>query len=270
MWNKLGKLWLWAALAIIISACLFPIFWMVVSSFKRQAQNIAYPPVFIFKPTLKNYQTIFHELDYGRYMLNSAIVAIGTVLLSLSIGLPSAYSIVRFGQRKVALFILLGRIMPGVSVLVPWFILFSRLGLIDTYIGLILAHMVQIFPLVVWLMIGFFEEIPRSVQDQALIDGCSTYSVFYRIVLPLSRPGIAAASILAFILSWNHFMFSLAFAQHRTMTLPVAAYRFIGYGIIDWGGLTAAATVITLPVIILGLLIQRWIVRGLTFGALKG
>ena len=268
--KRIRTLFIWVTLAVIIIAFLFPIYWMVLSSLKTQVDNLAYPPSFFFEPTLKNYQVIFVKENYLKYIVNSTIVALGAVIFSLILGVPAAYSIVHYKQKRVALFLLLGRILPGVSVLIPWFVVYARLKLIDTYTGVIMAHMIQIFPLVVWLMITYFKEIPSSLHDQGLIDGCSIYGILQKIILPLSTPGLATAAVLAFIFSWNNFMFSLVFAQSRTMTLPIAAYKFIGYGEIDWGGITAAATVITQPVMILGLFIQRWVVQGLTLGAVKG
>lgn len=249
---------------------MFPLLWMVATSLKTQVQNTAYPPLFVFKPTLDNYRAVFSQSPYWKYMVNTVIVSAGTTGLSLLIGLPAAFSIARFRQHWLGVFILIGRIMPGVAALIPWFVLFSRMGLIDTYAGLILAHMVQVFPLVVWVMVGFFEDVPRELEEAARVDGCSLMGSFTKVILPLTRPGIAAAAILGFIFSWNLFMFALVLASQRTWTLPVAAYNFIGYGQIDWGGLTAATTVITLPVLLLTLFIQRSIVRGLTLGAVKG
>jgi multiple sugar transport system permease protein len=265
-----ANLGFWFAVAIVLFFFIFPLAWMIMSSLKTQLQNTAYPPLFIFEPTLRNYYNVFLQNPYLRYMMNTAIVAAGTTLLSLLLGLPAAFSIARFNQRWLGLTILVGRIMPGVAVLIPWFIIFSRLGLIDTYIGLILAHMVQVFPLMVWVMIGFFEEVPQELEDAARVDGCSIFSAFIRVIIPLSRQGIAAASTLGFIFAWNLFMFALVLAGPQTWTLPVAAYSFIGYGEIDWGGLTAASTVITLPILILTIFLQRFIVSGLTLGALKG
>jgi len=268
--KRIKALIIWITIVVILIAFLFPIYWMVLSSVKTQIENLAYPPKFIVKPTTKNYQVIFVRENYLRYIKNSVIVALGSVIFSLLLGIPAAYSIVHYKQKRVALFLLLGRILPGVSVLIPWFVVYARLKLIDTYIGVVMAHMIQVFPLVTWLMITYFSEIPASLHDQGMIDGCSIYGILQKIILPLSTPGLATAAILAFIFSWNNFMFSLVFAQSRTMTLPIAAYKFIGYGEIDWGGITAAATVITLPVMVLGLVIQRWVVQGLTLGALKG
>lgn len=254
----------------ILAVFLFPLFWMFLSSLRTQIDNTAYPPVWVFKPTLQNYQEIFFRYPYLKYTLNSTVVALGATIFSLILGLPAAYSISRYKQTGLALAILISRIAPGISFLLPLFILFSRLGMIDTYPALILTHLIRVMPLVIWIMIGFFDDVPRDLEDAARIDGCSIFGAFFRVALPLTMPGIAASAILCFIFSWNDFLFALVIASRRTMTLPVAAYSFIGYGEINWGGLTAAAMVITLPALILALFIQKHIVKGLTFGAVKG
>jgi multiple sugar transport system permease protein len=254
----------------ILAVFLFPLFWMFLSSLRTQVENTAYPPVWVFKPTLQNYKEIFFRYPYLKYSFNSTVVAFGATIFALILGLPAAYSISRYKQTGLALAILISRIAPGISFLLPLFILFSRLQMIDTYPALILTHLIRVMPLVIWIMIGFFDDIPRDLEDAARIDGCSTFGAFFRVALPLAMPGIAASAILCFIFSWNDFLFALVIASRRTMTLPVAAYGFIGYGEINWGGLTAAAMVITLPALILALFIQKHIVKGLTFGAVKG
>ncbi|MBD3306253.1 ABC transporter permease subunit [candidate division KSB3 bacterium] len=257
-------------IALILIVFLFPLFWMLLSSLRTQVENTAYPPVWIFTPTLENYREIFFRYPYLQYTLNSTIVAVGATIFALLLGLPASYSISRYKQTGLALAILIARIAPGISFLLPLFILFSRVQMIDTYPALILTHLIRVMPLVIWIMIGFFDDVPVDLEDAARIDGCSTFGAFFRIALPLTMPGIAASAILCFIFSWNDFLFALVIASRRTMTLPVAAYGFIGYGEINWGGLTAAAMVITLPALILALFIQKHIVKGLTFGAVKG
>ncbi|MBN1994373.1 MAG: carbohydrate ABC transporter permease, partial [Anaerolineae bacterium] len=162
------------------------------------------------------------------------------------------------------------RIMPGISYLVPWFIMFSNLKLIGTYYALILSHLLVTLPMTVWLMIGFFEDIPQELDEAALIDGCNLFEAFLKVSLPLVKPGIAASAILSFIFSWNNFMFSLVLASQETRPLPVAVFSFISYTQIDWGGLNAAATIVTLPVLIMILFVQKYMVRGLTLGSVKG
>lgn len=255
---------------VIMIPFLFVFYWMFISSFKTQVQNTAMPPIWWVVPNLRNYQTVFVTNPFGQYTLNSLIIALGATGLGLILGLPAAYSIARYKQQGLALAILTARITPGISFLIPWFILFTQLKLVDTYLAVILSHLIITLPLIVWLLIGFFEDLPYELEEAARVDGCSVFGTFWRIALPLVRPGVAAAAILAFIFSWNNFMFSLVLASYNTKTLPVAVFNFMSYTEINWGGLTAAASIITLPVLLLVLLVQRNIVRGLVVGAVKG
>ncbi len=248
----------------------FVFYWMIMGAFKTQLQNTAIPPVFIFEPTLRNFETVFQRNPMWRFLLNSTVVGAGATLLAMVLGLPAAYSIARYRQQKLAIAILVARIMPGISYLVPWFIMFSRLKLIGSYQALILSHLMITLPMTIWLMIGFFEDIPKELDEAALIDGCNPLQAFWKVSLPLTKPGIAASGILSFIFSWNNFMFSLVLASQATRPLPVAVFSFISYTQIDWGGLNAAATVVTLPVLILILFAQQHMVRGLTLGSVKG
>ncbi len=252
----------------------FPFFfvfaWMIEGAFKTQVQNTAIPPLLIFKPTLDNFHTVFSRNPMGRFLLNSAIVGFGATLLALIFGLPAAYGIARYKQKRLPVAILVARIMPGISFLVPWFIMFSKVKLIGSYTALILAHLLVTLPMTIWLMIGFFEDIPKKLDEAALIDGCNPFQAFFRVSLPLTKPGIAASAILSFIFSWNNFLFSLVLSSQQTRPLPVAVFSFISYTQIDWGGLNAAATIVTLPVLIMILFVQKHMVRGLTLGSVKG
>ena len=165
---------------------------------------------------------------------------------------------------------LLARMAPGVLFLIPWYIMAIRMGLIDNYITLIATHTVITMPVILWLMLSFFEDLPAEIEEAALIDGCSPFQVLWRIAIPLAVPGLAVSSILSAIFSWNYFLFALVLAGVHTMPLTIAAFQFIGVSMIDWGGLAAAAAVISLPPLILTLFVQRWLVQGLTAGALKG
>ena len=252
----------------------FPFFfvfaWMIEGAFKTQVQNTAIPPLFVFKPTLDNFQTVFSRNPMGQFLLNSAVVGFGATLLALVFGLPAAYGIARYRQKRLPVAILVARIMPGISFLVPWFIMFSKVKLTGTYPALILAHLLITLPMTIWLMIGFFEDIPKALDEAALIDGCNPFQAFFRVSLPLTKPGIAASAILSFIFSWNNFLFSLVLSNQQTRPLPVAVFSFISYTQIDWGGLNAAATIVTLPVLIMILFVQKHMVRGLTLGSVKG
>jgi multiple sugar transport system permease protein len=249
----------------------FVFYWMITLSLKPQVEAAGYPPSFFrFTVTFKGYIEVFAKHPFLLYIWNSLVVAAGTTLLGLIVGLPAAYSIAQWRQHKLALAILVARIIPGISYLIPWYILFRNLKMVDTYTALILTHLVVGLPITIWVMIGFFEDIPPDLREAALIDGCTDYGAFWRVAIPLVKPGVVATAILAFIFSWNNFLFSVILAGRNTRTLPIAVFNMIGYEEINWGPLAAAATLITLPVILLTLIIQRHIVTGLTFGAVKG
>ena len=249
---------------------LFPFLWMLSSSFKTQVDIISWPPKLFFEPTLRNYQKVFEEQDFLKYFLNSTIVGVASVGFSLILGLPAAYSIARYAQKKLAVFILLARLMPGISFLVPWYIVFSRLDLMDSYVALILSHMLISLPIVVWIMTTYFNTIPREMEESAMVDGATRQYAFYAIILPLSGPGIITATTLSFIFSWNNFMFSQVLSMEKTKTLPIAVYNFLSYAEVDWGGVMAAAVAIMTPAIILTMVFQKYVVKGLTMGAVKG
>jgi multiple sugar transport system permease protein len=243
---------------------------MLSSSFKTQVDIISWPPKLFFAPTLQNYQKVFEEQDFLKYFFNSTIVGVVSVGLSLVLGLPAAYSIARYTQKKLAVFILLARLMPGISFLVPWYIVFSRLNLMDSYIALVLSHMLIALPIVVWIMTTYFNTIPCEMEESAMVDGATRQYAFFAIILPLSGPGIITATTLSFIFSWNNFMFSQVLSMEKTKTLPIAVYNFVSYAEVDWGGVMAAAVAIMTPAIILTMIFQKYVVKGLTMGAVKG
>ena len=258
------------AVAGIALVVLFPFLWMLSSSFKTQVDIIAWPPKVFFTPTLQNYQKVFGEQDFLKYFLNSTIVGAAAVGLSLVLGLPAAYSIARFNQKKLAVFILLARLMPGISFLMPWYIVFSRLDLMDSYTALILSHMLIALPIVIWIMSSYFATIPREMEESAMVDGATRQYAFWKIILPLSGPGVITATTLSFIFSWNNFLFSQVLSMEKTKTLPIAVYNFLSYAEVDWGGVMAAAVAIMAPAIVLTMIFQKYVVKGLTMGAVKG
>jgi multiple sugar transport system permease protein len=255
-----------------VALCVPPLFvfaWMIMTGLKTGVQNIAYPPEFLFTPTLENFKAVFQQHNFLRYLMNSLIIATLATGLSLVLGLPAAYSIAKYRQSKIGIIILLARMTPFVSYLLPWYIIFRHLKLIDTYTALTLTHLIITLPMVAWLMVAFFESVPAELEDAAMIDGCSRLKSFLIIVLPLVRNGIATSAIMCFIFSWNQFLFSLILSGPQTKTVPVAVYNFISYGKIDWAGIGAAATLIVLPVSVFAFFVRKTIVQGLTMGALK-
>lgn len=272
--TRAARLARWGAfylgLVLVLGVFIFPFIWMVLNSFKTHDRITEYPPVFWFELTLGNYRNVFGQAQFLEYTWNSLIVSFGAVGLGMVLGLPAAYAIARHGHRSFAFGVLACRMIPGIAFLVPWFIVFRMLGLLDSYVGLILAHLVITVPLIVWIMIGFFEEVPIELEEAARIDGCSRAGVFLRIAVPLVRPGLVSAGILALIFAWNSFLFPLILAGVNTKTLPVLVYSFMTFDYLDLGGIYAASTLITLPVVLMVLAVQRQFIRGLTIGGVKG
>jgi multiple sugar transport system permease protein len=260
----------WCLLILTLAFLLFPLVWMALGSFKTQVDFMAYPPRWLFRPTLANYEKVLIGGDFLKFTWNSLVIAAGSTTMSLILGVPAAYGIARYHQTRLGIAMLAARMAPGIAFLIPWFIVFSKLHMVDTYPAVMLTHMVVVLPLVIWVLVGFFEDLPRELEESGLIDGCGVLGVFRRIALPLARPGIVATAILGVIASWNNFIFSLVIAGNSTRTLPVAIFNFVSYDSLNWGGLTAASSLITLPVLLMAFLVQKHIVRGLTIGALKG
>ncbi|WP_213581860.1 carbohydrate ABC transporter permease [Paenibacillus sp. J2TS4] len=249
---------------------LFPFLWMILASFKTQSQIMSKGSFLFFEPTFNNYKSVFAEYNYTKYIINSFVVGLLSTFFALVLGLPASYAIAKYKQHGLGLVILIARIIPGISFMIPWFIIFSKLNLADTYTSLILSHMLVGLPFIIWVMISFYENLPSELEEAARVDGCTIQSAFVRILLPLSSPGIITSSILAFIFSWNNFMFSLVLSGDKTKTLPIAVYSFMSYSEINWGGLMAAAVIITLPILVIALIMQRYIITGITAGAVKG
>ena len=260
------------ALIYFVAFCtMFPILWMLLASFQPNQSIInANKGLFDFIPTLKNYISVIQEYDFLDYTWNIFVVAFWATLLSLVIGLPCSYVVALFKMRKASMIGLLVRMIPGISFLLPWFSIFSAMGLRDSYTALVLSHMLVCMPFIVWTMVPNFETVPRALEEAAWIDGCTQVEAFFRVALRLSVPGIVTAALLSVIYSWNNFMFSLILSGSNTQTLPVAIFNFVSYAYVDWGGLMAAAVLITLPIILLSIFLQKYLVSGLTAGAVKG
>jgi multiple sugar transport system permease protein len=244
---------------------------MLSLSLKTEIDNIAFPPVFIPNPpTLSNFAQVFQDSPFLLYTWNSIIVTGSATLLALLVGVPAGYGIAKARASYVGILVLLSRLTPGLSFLIPLFILFKALGLTGTLWPQIITHLVITVPIVAWVMIGFFETIPHELEEAALIDGCTLWQAFRRIALPLARPGIVVSTILSVIFSWNNFIFGVVLAGRETRTLPVAVYNVLSFEQLSWGPLAAAALVVTLPVLVLTIFVQREIVAGLAAGGVKG
>jgi multiple sugar transport system permease protein len=249
---------------------LTPTAWMVMSSFKPSFEVTAYPPTVIFSPTIQNYIELTKTTPFLNYAVNSLIVTVGSTSLGLLFGIPAAFAVSWTRISWPAILTLAARMAPGTLFLLPWYVMFRQVDLIGSYTALILSHAVITLPIVIWVLLPSFDSIPRSVFEAAQVDGCSVTRILWRIAIPLVGSGIAVAAILAFVFSWNYFLFALVLSNGDTKTLIAAAFNFVGEGSTQWGALMAAATLIALPPLLLATLVQRWLVAGLTLGAVKG
>ena len=267
----LRKIGFWLSLFVIVSPAILVFLWMLSLSLKTEIDNITYPPIFIPNPpTLANFRQVFEENSIGRYLWNSIVVSGGATLVALAIGVPAGFGIARVGAKRLTVLILLARMTPALSYLIPLFTVFQFLGLNNTLTALVITHLVITVPIIVYIMAGYFETLPKELEEAALIDGGSVWSTFRYVALPLARPGIIVGTILSFIFSWNNFVFGFVLASRSTRTLPAAVFNMLTFEQVSFGPLAAAAIMVTLPVLIFTIFIQKEIVAGLTHGGVKG
>jgi multiple sugar transport system permease protein len=266
-----GRIAFGLAVLVIVSPAILVFLWMLSLAFKNEVENMAYPPVFIPEvPTLNNFVEVFRESPFALFTLNSVIVSVVSTAIALLVGVPAGYGIAKARAHGLAVLMLISRMTPGLSYLIPLFIMFRFLGLTGTLWPIIITHLVITIPIVVWIMIGFFEDLHPELEEAALCDGANLWQGFLYVALPLARPGIVVAAILSFIFSWNNFIFGVVLAGRETRTLPVAVYNVLTFEQVSWGPLAAAALIVTLPVLILTIFVQREIVGGLAAGGVKG
>ncbi len=267
----IGRIGLWASVFILVAPVAFVFFWVLSLSLKYDIDNTAYPPIFIPpEPTLANFRHVFSESPMLLYFWNSLQVTGSATLAALILGVPAGYGIAKAKAEGVAAVLLISRITPGLSYLIPLFTLFQFIGLTGSVWPIAITHLVITLPIVAYVMIGYFESMPAELEEAARIDGCSVWQAFWYVAVPLARPGIVVGAILSFIYSWNNFVFGAVFAGRTTRTMPVAVYNMLTFESFAWGPLAAAAIVVMLPVMVLTVFIQREIVAGLTTGGVKG
>jgi multiple sugar transport system permease protein len=260
------------ALTLFLLWTIGPILLVILTSLKNQKDIFTVPPTFIFRPTLDNYSRALVAGDFARYFVNSAFVALVSSLLSVGLGTFCAYALVtlrvRFASLIAQLF-LLGKLVPAITMLLPLFALLNMIGLLGTFVGPILAHTAINLPFVIWLIMGFIRDLPEDLEAAALVDGCTAMQAFWKIVVPLILPGLAASMILSAQFSWNELVFALQLTNLDTYTLPVGISKFVGSISVDWGKSSAAATLTMAPMIVIGFFIQKYIAKGTTGGAIK-
>ena len=257
---------------LLVFLFFFPFLWMISMSFKDRIQIFQIPPVLIGNPTLENYKALFEREIFGVYFGNSLVIVVATVLLALILAAPAAYALTRFNfkrKKDVAFWILSIRMAPAIAVVIPYFFLGRFLGILDTKLVLIIAYLSFNVPFAVWMLRGFMAEIPVEIDEAAMIDGCSRWQVFIRLILPLCANGLAATSILCLIQSWNEFTFALFLTTTEARTLPTIVTQFLTFQGVVWGEMSAAATITVLPAVVFALAVRKHLITGLTFGATK-
>ncbi|MDR0654491.1 MAG: carbohydrate ABC transporter permease [Synergistaceae bacterium] len=250
---------------------LFPLIWMVICSLKTDAEM--YTTVFRFSPTLENYRAVLLGTDYFKAFFQNLVVAGGAVALTIIAGVPAAYALARYDFKKkedLAFQILSFKFAPEILVILPIFTIFQRIGLYDTYLGLIWIYQLITMPLVIWVVRGYFEEISVEIEQAAQLDGYKWFDVFFKILVPLIKPGLVASGLLAFIFAWNSFTFPLVLSGFKIQTMTITSMRYIASDTVHYGQVAVAALVAVSPEILACLFIQKHLVRGLSFGAVKG
>lgn len=254
---------------------LFPVFWMVLSSFKEQRDIFTVPPKLFFQPTLDTYFSYMKRADITQRLINTVIVAAGSGLLSIVAGGMAGYALARIklkGAATIGVLILLSRGVPPIALAVPMFLVARALDVTDTHITLILAYCTFLIPYVMWLMRSFFLALPKELEESAMLDGCSRFGAFFRIILPISIPGLLSTLIFSIILAWEELLFALVLTNRHASTIPVAIAGIAGDTVngANWGALTAVGTITVVPVVVFALLVQKWLIQGLADGATKG
>lgn len=261
------------ALAVAVIIVMVPLYWCAITSIKPSNDYLAVPPVWFPKePTLVHYWAALFAYRGLEGLINSVIISVAATILSALLGTPMAYSLARFntGGQHLSFWVLSQRFMPPIAVVLPIFLIYRSTYLYDTHLGLIIAYTVFTLPVTVWMMYAYFRQMPRSLEEAALVDGCTRWQAFVRVAVPLAIPGIVAASVFAFIGCWTEFFFALVLTSRHAFTLPTVFRAFLGFQGAQYGESSALSMVSLVPSIVLGMLVQRHLVRGLTMGAVRG
>jgi len=263
-----------AVAALLLAVWAFPVLWALLTSFKTERDVLAYPPTVIFEPTLSNYRDVmFGSASLLPNLLSSTIVAGVSTLLTLLFAVPAAYALARLnlpGKRASGFYVLATQMLPPVGLIIPYYLMLQKIGGLDTYGGLIVIYLTFSLPFAIWLMVSYFEDIPREMEEAALLDRAGRLRALWYVILPQVRGGIAVTTIFVFLNAWNEFLFAVVLGGNRVRPVTVAMFNFISVEQTLWAKLAAGAMLAMAPVILLGLLAQRHIVKGLTVGAVKG
>ncbi len=269
--QRIGRLFSGTTLLVVCVIAVFPLAWMVSISLKS-GRRVIDPSVWFFTPTFEHYVDAITMRGVFDYMANSAVVAVATTVVSVTIGAFAAYGLARFRfarREDLAFAVLAMRMLPAIAIVIPLFVMAQTIGILDTRLVLVLCYMLFNIPFSIWMLRGFFEEIPDAIEEAALIDGCSRAQVLGRIILPLAAPGLAATSIFCIINSWNEFTFAVFLTSFRASTLPTTVTQFLSASGTAWGPMAAVGVLTIVPMIVFALFVQRYMVKGLAFGGVK-
>ncbi len=271
--NLVSQTILYALLVLVLLWTLTPIFWMLLSSFKSAGPITSATPQIIFEPTLENYRNLFSGAEnLLGYAKNSLLAAGISTVIAVALGSLAGYGLSRAhfrGKHHLSFWIISTRMAPIAAIIVPLYLIFRNLNLLDSLTGLVIAYLTFNLPFAIWLMNAFFADLPPALEESAMIDGATRFQTFWRIALPLVTPGVVTTAILCFLFAWNDYAFARTFAGSNSSTIPILAAQLVTQTGIDWGALTAIGTVVILPMIAVGLLVRRYLVAGLTLGAVK-
>jgi multiple sugar transport system permease protein len=261
-----------AACALVVLIWIFPIYWIALTSIKPVPDIMSKIPVFFFQPTIEHYKNVFEAYNFSYVVFNSVVIVAASTFITIFLSLPATYSLAIFNLKKsdtIALTVLSLRFMPAIALAIPWYVLFQRLGMLDTHTTMIIVYIGFSIPFAVWLLYGFLREIPPELIQAAMLDGYNHLKILRKIVMPLAGPGIAVTSMFTFIFAWNEFLLALFLTDSVATTIPVAVSRFVQSYQVLWGEISAAGLMAMLPMLVLVVYLQKYIVRGLTFGAVK-
>ena len=260
--------------AVLLAVWALPVVWALLTSFKTERDVLAYPPTIIFEPTLRNYRDVlFGSASILPNLLSSTIVAGASTALTLLFAVPAAYALARLefpGRRASGFYVLAMQMLPPVGLIIPYYLALQKVGGLDTYWGLIVIYLTFSLPFAIWLLVSYFEDIPREMEEAALLDRAGRLRALWHVILPQVRGGIAVTTIFVFLNAWNEFLFAVVLGGNRVRPVTVAMFNFISVEQTLWAKLAAGAMLAMAPVILLGLIAQRHIVKGLTVGAVKG
>ena len=271
--NLVRLIFIYTAVLVAVVLSIFPIAFLLITSFKPAQLTFAIPPVWIFTPTLQNYFDVFAGGAFTKYFVNSLLVASITTSIALILGSFAGFGFARFkfrGSTTLRLASLVPQMLPPITIIVPLYVLFNSMKLIDTIWALVISYLTFSIPLSIWMMTGFFADVPRELEESAMIDGCTRLGALFRVSLPIVAPGLAATAILSFIYCWNEFLYAVILTGRDARTLPVTITSFMTNKSILWGRIAASGSLVLVPVLIFALLAQRYLVRGLSRGAIKG